>query len=45
MFKNISISKKIGLVVAIMGLSSVVIAGVSASGLKGLQGAMTSVAP
>jgi methyl-accepting chemotaxis protein len=43
MFKNVSISKKIGLVVAIMGLSSVVIAGVSASGLYGLQGAMTSV--
>jgi methyl-accepting chemotaxis protein len=42
-FKDISISKKIGLVVVVMGLSSLIIAGISGSGLYGLQTAMTSV--
>jgi methyl-accepting chemotaxis protein len=42
-FKDISISKKIGLVVVVMGLSSLIIAGVSGFGLYGLQKAMTSV--
>jgi len=42
-FKDISISKKIGLVVVVMGLSSLIIAGISGSGLYGLQKAMTSV--
>jgi methyl-accepting chemotaxis protein len=42
-FKDISISKKIGLVVVVMGLASLIIAGVSGSGLYGLQKAMTTV--
>jgi methyl-accepting chemotaxis protein len=42
-FKNISISKKLGIVTVVMGLSSLVIAGVSGTGLYGLQQAMTSV--
>ncbi|MCB5205210.1 methyl-accepting chemotaxis protein [Neorhizobium sp. T786] len=42
-FKNISISKKLGIVTVVMGLSSLVIAAVSGNGLYGLQKAMTSV--
>jgi methyl-accepting chemotaxis protein len=42
-FKDLSISKKIGLVVVVMGLSSLIIAGISGFGLYGLQKAMTSV--
>ncbi|HEX2147150.1 MAG TPA: methyl-accepting chemotaxis protein, partial [Pseudorhizobium sp.] len=42
-FKNLGISKKIGLLVVAMGLSSLIIAAVSGSGLYGLQHAMTSV--
>jgi methyl-accepting chemotaxis protein len=42
-FRDISISKKIGLVVVVMGLASLIIAGISGSGLYGLQKAMTEV--
>ncbi|TWF54833.1 methyl-accepting chemotaxis protein [Neorhizobium alkalisoli] len=42
-FKDISISKKIGLVVVVMGIASLIIAGVSGTGLYGLQKAMTTV--
>ena len=38
-----AISKKLGLVTVVMGLSSLIIAGVAASGLFGLQKAMISV--
>ena len=36
-FKDLSISKKIGLLVVVMGISSLIIATVSGSGLYGLQ--------
>ncbi|WP_318558092.1 methyl-accepting chemotaxis protein [Pseudorhizobium pelagicum] len=42
-FKNMGISKKIGLLVVVMGISSLIIAAISGSGLYGLQKAMTSV--
>ena len=42
-FKDMAISKKLGIVTVVMGLSSVVIAAISGSGLYGLQQAMTSV--
>ncbi|MEB2842860.1 HAMP domain-containing protein [Rhizobiales bacterium RZME27] len=42
-FKDMAISKKLGIVTVVMGLSSVVIAGVAGSGLYGLQQAMVSV--
>src|SRR3546814_10876196 len=42
-FKNLGISKKIGLLVVVMGLSSLIIAAVSGSGLYGLQKAMSTV--
>lgn len=38
-----AISKKLGLVTVVMGLSSLIIAGIAASGLYGLQNAMISV--
>jgi methyl-accepting chemotaxis protein len=38
-----AISKKLGLVTVVMGLSSLIIAGIAASGLYGLQKAMISV--
>src|SRR3546814_17789555 len=42
-FKNLGISKKIGLLVVVIGLSSLIIAAVSGSGLYGLQKAMSTV--
>ena len=42
-FKDLGISKKIGLLVVVMGISSLTIAAVSGGGLYGLQQAMTSV--
>ncbi|MBO0139559.1 HAMP domain-containing protein [Agrobacterium sp. Ap1] len=42
-FRDMAISKKLGLVTVVMGLSSLIIAGVAASGLFGLQKAMISV--
>ena len=42
-FKDLGISRKIGLLVLVMGISSLIIAGISGSGLHGLQKAMTSV--
>lgn len=42
-FRDLAISKKVGLVTVVMGLSSLVIAGVAGSGLYGLQKAMISV--
>lgn len=42
-FKDLGISKKIGLLVVVMGISSLIIAAVSGGGLYGLQHAMTSV--
>ena len=42
-FKDMSISKKLGIVTVVMGLSSLIIAGVSGTGLYGLQTAMMSV--
>jgi len=42
-FKDMAISKKLGIVTVVMGLASVVIAGVAGSGLYGLQQAMISV--
>jgi len=42
-FKDMSIAKKIGLVVVVMGLASLIIAAVSGGGLYGLQRAMMSV--
>ena len=42
-FKDLGISKKIGLLVVVMGISSLIIAGISGGGLYGLQKAMTSV--
>ncbi len=42
-FRDMAISKKLGLVTVVMGLSSLIIAGIAASGLFGLQKAMISV--
>jgi len=42
-FKDMSISKKLGIVTVVMGLSSLIIAGVSGTGLYSLQKAMMSV--
>ncbi|WP_312407387.1 methyl-accepting chemotaxis protein [Rhizobium sp.] len=42
-FRDMAISKKLGLVTVVMGLSSLIIAGIAASGLIGLQKAMISV--
>jgi len=42
-FKNLGISRKIGLLVVVMGLASLIIAAISGSGLYGLQKAMTTV--
>lgn len=42
-FKDLGISKKIGLLVVVMGISSLIIAAISGGGLYGLQQAMTSV--
>ncbi|MCJ8519710.1 methyl-accepting chemotaxis protein [Pseudorhizobium tarimense] len=42
-FKDLGISKKIGLLVVVMGISSLIIAAISGSGLYGLQQAMTNV--
>jgi methyl-accepting chemotaxis protein len=42
-FRDIAISKKLGLVTIVMGISSLIIAGIAASGLYGLQKAMISV--
>ena len=42
-FKDLSIAKKIGVVTVVMGLASVIIAGITGAGLYGLQRAMMSV--
>jgi methyl-accepting chemotaxis protein len=42
-FRDMAISKKLGLVTIVMGLSSLIIAGIAGTGLYGLQKAMISV--